>query len=46
MERDFTIANDYDRDGDMSASTDPMTEYLTYLGHVHKGAVGGMGFTL
>ena len=25
MERDFTIANDYDPDGDMSASADPMT---------------------
>jgi hypothetical protein len=28
------------------ALPNPLTEYLTYLSHVHEGAVGDMGFTL
>jgi hypothetical protein len=38
--------HDYDPDGDMPAGADPLTEYLTYLSHVHEGAVGDMGFSL
>jgi hypothetical protein len=34
MERDFTIANDFDPDGDMAASADPMAEYVTCLADV------------
>ena len=46
MEPEFTIANDYDPDGDMSTNADPMAESLTYLFHVRGAAVGDMGFTL
>jgi hypothetical protein len=46
MERDFTIAEDLDPDGDMPADADPMAEYLTYLAHVRGSAVGDMGLTL
>ena len=46
MERDFTIAEDLDPDGDIPADADPMAEYLTYLADVRGGAVGDMGFTL
>ena len=46
MEPEFTIANDYDPDGDMSTNADPMAEFLTYLSHVRGAAVGDMGFTL
>jgi len=42
----FSIADDLDPDGDMSADADPITEYLTYLDCVNAGAVGDMGFTL
>jgi hypothetical protein len=42
----YTIADDLDPDGEMSADADPMAEYLTYLSDVEKGAVGDMGFTL
>ena len=45
MERDFTIAEDFDPDSDMPANADPMAEYLTYLADVRGGAVGDMGFT-
>ena len=41
----YTIADDYDPDGDMSADVDPVAEYLTYVSLVHAGAVGDMGFT-
>jgi hypothetical protein len=34
MNMTFTIANDYDPDGDMSANADPMTAYRTYSGLV------------
>ena len=44
MERDFTIAEDFDPDSDMPANADPMAEYLTYLADVRGGAVGDMGF--
>jgi hypothetical protein len=30
----------------MPVDADPFTEYLSYLSHVHAGAVGDMGFTL
>ena len=42
----YSIADYYDPDGDISANTGPMTEYLAYLSHVHAGAVGDMKFTL
>jgi hypothetical protein len=41
-----TIADDYDPDGDISAKTNPVTAYRTYLGDVRGGMVGDMGFTL
>jgi hypothetical protein len=46
MEPEFTIANDFDPDGDMSSNADPMAEYLTYLADVRGSAVGDMGFSL
>jgi len=46
MERDFTIAENFDPDSDMPANADPMAKYLTYLADVRGGAVGDMGFTL
>jgi hypothetical protein len=42
----FTIADDYDPDGDISPDADPITEYRTYLRDVRGGMVGDMGFTL
>jgi hypothetical protein len=42
----YTIANDYDPDGDTSANADPITEYRTYLSDVRGGMVGDMGFSL
>jgi hypothetical protein len=45
MEPKFTIANDFDPDGDMPANADPMAEYLTYLADVRGSAAGDMGFT-
>lgn len=32
----YTIADDYDPDGDMRAGADPMSEYLTYLADVGR----------
>lgn len=46
MERGFTIADNFEPDGDMPADADPMTEYLSYLADMRGGAVGDMGFTL
>jgi hypothetical protein len=46
MSATFTIANDYDPDGDMSAKANPVTAYRTYLRDVRGGMVGDMGFTL
>jgi hypothetical protein len=46
MSTAFTISDDYDPDGDMSANADPITEYRTYLSHVRGGMVGDMGFSL
>jgi len=46
MSNTFTIANDYDPDGDMSPDADPAKEYLSYMSHVAKGAVGDMGFSV
>jgi hypothetical protein len=45
MSTTFTIADDYDPDGDVSPNADP-TEYRAYLTHVRGGMVGDMGFTL
>ena len=42
----YTIADDYDPDGDMSPNADPTTEYQAYLTDVREGVVGDMGFTL
>ena len=42
----FTIANDYDPEGDMSPDADPVTAYRTYLADVRGGMVGDMGFTV
>jgi hypothetical protein len=36
MSNTFTIANDYDPDGDMSPNADPVEEYLTYKSHVAR----------
>jgi hypothetical protein len=38
MERDFTIGEHFDPDGDMPPGADPMTEYLTHLADVRGGA--------
>jgi hypothetical protein len=46
MSTTFTIADDYDPDGDMSPNADPTTEYRAYLNHARGGMVGDMGFTL
>ena len=42
----YTIADDYDPDGDISSNADPMREYRRYLADVRGGMVGDMGFTL
>ena len=42
----FTIADDYDPDGDISADANPVTAYRAYLRDVRGGMVGDMGFTL
>jgi hypothetical protein len=39
----FTIANDYDPDGDMSGKANPVIVYRVYLRDVRGGVVGGMG---
>ena len=46
MNMTFTIANNYDPDGDVSAKTNPVTAYRTYLIDVRGGMVGDTGFTL
>jgi hypothetical protein len=46
MNMTFTIADDYDPDGDMSANAKPVTAYRAYLCDVRGGMVGDMGFTL
>jgi hypothetical protein len=46
MNTTFTIADDYDPDGDMSPNANPVTAYRTYLRDVRGGMVGDMGFTL
>jgi hypothetical protein len=46
MSTTFTIADDYDPDGDMSPNADPTTEYRAYLSNVSGGMVGDMEFTL
>jgi hypothetical protein len=46
MSATFTIADDYDPDGDISPNANPTTEYRTYLSNVRGGMVGDMGFAL
>ena len=43
---EYTIRQDYDRDGDLTADADPLDAYLTYREYVQLGRVHGMGFTL
>jgi hypothetical protein len=44
--RKYSIAADYDLSSDISADSDAMVEYLTYLAAVQDGLIDGMGFTL
>jgi hypothetical protein len=46
QEDNYTIANDWDPDGDILHGADPLARYLTYLDCVRAGAVGDCGFTL
>jgi hypothetical protein len=44
---EYSIAGDYDPGQEiLSAESDPMAAYLTYLADVTGGAVGNMHFTL
>jgi hypothetical protein len=44
---EYSIARDYDPYNEiLSADSDPMAAYLTYLADVTGGAVGNMGFTV
>jgi hypothetical protein len=43
MSSTFTIADDYDPEGDMPPYADPTTEYRAYLSNVRGGMVGDMG---
>ena len=43
---EFSIAVDFDRKSDISADSDPMVEYLSYLAYVQDGLISDMGFTL
>jgi hypothetical protein len=44
---EYSIARDHDPGQEiLSAESDPMAAYLTYLADVTGGAVGNMGFTL
>jgi hypothetical protein len=44
---EYSIARDYDPYNEiLSADSDPMAAYLTYLADVTGGAVGNMHFTL
>jgi hypothetical protein len=40
----FSISDDYDPDHDMTADSEPLTEYLTFRSHVAAGATGEMNF--
>ena len=42
---EYTIRQDYDRDGDLTADADPLDAYLTYREYV-LGRLRDMGFTL
>ena len=42
----YTIANDYDPHGDLSADDDPLTEYLIYFCAIRSDGGGDLGFTL
>jgi hypothetical protein len=42
----YSIGRNFDRRSDISADSDPMVEYLTYLAYVQDGLVSDMGFTL
>jgi hypothetical protein len=41
----YTIANDYDQHGDLSADDDPLTQYLIYFCAIRSDGGGDMGFT-
>ena len=43
---EYTIREDYDRDGDLTSDADPLDAYLTYREYVQLGRVRDMGFTL
>ena len=43
---EYSIARDYPYNEILSAESDPMGAYLTYLADVTGGAVGNMHFTL
>lgn len=42
----YTIADDYDPDGDISPNANPTTEYRRYLADVRGGMVGDTGLTV
>jgi len=42
----YTIANDYDQHGDLSADDDPLTQFLIYFCAIRSDGSGDMGFTL
>jgi hypothetical protein len=42
----FTIREDYDPEGDLTADVDPVAAYLTYREDVRIGFVVDMGFSL
>jgi hypothetical protein len=43
---EYTIAEHYDPDREMSPNADPLSAYLTYVADVRGGAVGEMRFSL
>ena len=43
---EYTIREDYDRDGDLTADADPLDAYLTCREYAQLGRVRDMGFTL
>jgi hypothetical protein len=42
----FTIREDYDPDGDLTADADPVAAYLTYREDVRNGFMVDMGLSL
>jgi hypothetical protein len=43
---EYTLREDYDPDGDLTADADPVAAFLTYREDVRNGFVVEMGFTL